>query len=124
MPKQNQYTLTQEEIEMRRALDAEFAAFMKSSDQRYTELSARVNDNTRITNEVHTALFAKNSDNEFGTPGLVVMVQQVVNHTRVVCNIARFFKWLAVATLAAGVSAVAFLGDVKAFLGSLQALLS
>lgn len=114
----DRFVLTQQHIDAlnnRRALDAEFAAFMKASIADREDIRAKVSnletavaDNTRTTNEVHTALFAKNDNNEFGITGLVTNMQSVVKHIEVVCSIAKFLKWSVVGTGSLAAAAVPF----------------
>lgn len=97
-------TLKQEHIDMlenRRGLDVEFKDFMQASLADRKSIREALAENTRATNEVHLALFAPDDHNEFGMTGLVVNMQKVLKHVEVVCNIAKFFKWLAVSVLAA-----------------------
>lgn len=41
-----------------------------------------------------TAMFARNADNEFGRPGLMVTADRLDNHLDALCKAARFFKWI------------------------------
>jgi hypothetical protein len=114
----NRFTLSQSDIEAiknRRALDTEFAAFMQASivDRRQIreeveQLAKALAANTHTTQEVHTALFAKDDNNDFGTAGLVVNMQSVLNHVKVVCGIARFFRWVIVGVGGMAAAAVPF----------------
>lgn len=122
MSGEERHTLSQEDIDMlqnRRQLDAKFEDFMAKSIEDRTGirkevdgLRAAVADNTRMTNEVHIALFAKNDDNELGITGLVIIMQRILNHTEIVCNFAKFAKHLVVGggTLAAAIAAILALG--------------
>jgi hypothetical protein len=123
------HTLSQEDIDMlqnRRALDAEFKEFMQQSledrkgiRKEVDGLRAEVAANTRTTNEIHTALFAKNDDNDLGITGLVVSMQRVVNHSEVVCNFAKFAKRLVVGagSLAGALAAIAAVGQLLGWWG-------
>lgn len=120
------HQLTQEDIDMlqnRRQLDAKFEGFMDSCQAQINTLDTAVANNTRLTDEVHTALFAKDANNKFEMPGLMVSMDKVLNHVKVMCNIAKFFKWLAVTGLATGLSVVAFFGDFKNLIIAFKALL-
>lgn len=80
----------------RRALDAEFKAFMKESIEDRKGLRQELAGNTRTLDAVHIALFAKDDENELGITGLVPSMQRVVQHVTVTCSIAKFLKRLAV----------------------------
>lgn len=124
MSGEERHTLSQEDIDMlqnRRQLDAKFEDFMvKSLEDRQgirkevDGLRAAVADNTRMTNEVHIALFAKNDDNELGITGLVISMQRILSHTEVVCNFAKFAKNIIVGggSLAAAIAAIIALGSL------------
>lgn len=60
---------------------------------------------------IHTALFAKNEDNEHGQAGLMTTAKNIDHHITAVCNIA---KWLKHAFLAASAIIVAGIGAAKA----------
>lgn len=102
----DRFVLSQDDIDTiknRRALDTEFATFMQASladrqaiREEVAQLAKALAANTRTTDEVHTALFAKDDNNEFGTTGLVVNMQTVLNHVKVVCGIAKFFRWVVI----------------------------
>jgi hypothetical protein len=103
MSGEERHTLSQEDIDMlqnRRQLDAKFEEFMAKSIEdragirgKVDQLELAVADNTRTTNAIHTALFARSDDNEFGMTGLMTNMQTVLKHTEVVCNFAKFAKW-------------------------------
>lgn len=115
---EERFVLTQQHIEAitnRRALDVQFAEFMQASMVDRADIRAQVEGlktdvaaNTRTTNEVHTALFAKDDSNEFGITGLVTNMQNVVKHIEVVCSIAKFLKWSVVGTGSLAAAAVPF----------------
>ena len=122
----DRFTLTQEEHEMlkgRRAIDTKIEEFMRASiedrmsiREQVVKLDRAVAGNTQTINEMHTALFAKDDDNEFGVAGLMVNMQKIVKHTEVTCNIARFLKWSTVSVLGVVVPILAGLH----YLGLLQ----
>jgi len=58
-------------------------------------------------NKLETALFAKDNNNEFGMPGLMVSMQKVDKHIDVTCNIAIWLRRLIVGMLGLGAPAAA-----------------
>lgn len=111
MTEEHRFVLSQSDIEMlknRRTIDAKFEAFMVESMEDRKRIRAELADNSRATNEMHTALFAKDDNNDLGITGLVVGMQTVLKHVEVVCNIARFLKWAVVGTGGIAAAAVPF----------------
>lgn len=51
---------------------------------------------------IHTALFAKNEDNEHGQAGLMTTAKNIDQHITAICNIAKWAWRAAVAILAVG----------------------
>lgn len=99
-------TLTQEEIMQRRQLDAKFEAFMAESIADRKGIREELARSTRTLNEVHTALFARDDDNDLGITGLVPSMQRVMQHVNVTCGIAKFLKW---SVISAGAIAAALI---------------
>lgn len=62
-------------------------------------------------NSIHTALFARDDNNEHGQAGLMITAKNIDHHITAVCNIA---KWLRHAILAASAIIVAGIGAAKA----------
>jgi hypothetical protein len=56
---------------------------------------------------IETAMFAKDDDNEFDSPGLMVVAKRMNDHIDAVCNIARWARNFVIGTLAIAAPAVA-----------------
>jgi hypothetical protein len=72
-------------------------AYNARLDRHGEKLDALQDDNIRhnkILNRLSDAIFAKDSHNENGQPGLMVTARNIDNHITAICNIARFIKWL------------------------------
>lgn len=109
---EQRFVLTQADIAMlqnRRAIDEKFEDFMRESMADRRSIRKELEANTRTIYEMHTALFAKDDNNEFGITGLVVNMQNMVKHQEVLCNIAKFFKWLAVAAVSVATGGAALI---------------
>ncbi|MCC6531513.1 MAG: hypothetical protein IT531_03110 [Burkholderiales bacterium] len=69
----------------------------------------KIEDALRTTNSrldrFDTAMFAKDSDNEFNRPGLVITADRLDKHLDTICKVAVFLKNVAIGVFGAAASA-------------------
>lgn len=66
----------------------EFCEFRSRLDRRMDEQDAKLEIGTAVMSRLETAMFAKDEQNEFESPGVMTVMQKINRHVDMMCNVA------------------------------------
>jgi len=70
----------------------EFVSFQRRLDERMDLQDVKLAEGTQIMARLNDAMFAKDENNEFESPGVMTVMQKINRHVDMMCNFAAWVK--------------------------------